>query len=94
MSSALELRAGARGAEETECARFRLTRSAVAFAMMCFLIAGGNFSVTALRENDQATVSVYTKHRLSPPAIKKLTLQAPVTKSFGSWTPEEGTVAG
>jgi hypothetical protein len=35
MSWVFELRAGGRGAEGTEGARLRLTRSAVAFAMMC-----------------------------------------------------------
>jgi hypothetical protein len=29
-----------------------------------FLIVGGLYSVTALRENDQERVTVYTKHRL------------------------------
>jgi hypothetical protein len=30
-----------------------------------FLIAGGLYSVTALRENDQERVTVYTEHRLT-----------------------------
>jgi hypothetical protein len=46
-----------------------------------FLIAGGIYSVTALRENDQERVTVYTKHRL--------TLQALVTETerepFGAY---------
>jgi hypothetical protein len=41
-----------------------------------FFIVGGLYSVTALRENDHARVTVYTKHRL--------TLQAPVTEALGS----------
>ena len=31
---------------------------------MAALIVGGLYSVTALRENDQERVTVYTKHRL------------------------------
>jgi len=32
------------------------------------LIAGGLYSVTALRENDQERVTVYTQHRLTQQA--------------------------
>jgi len=39
-------------------------------------IAGGLYSVTALREDDQERVTVYTKHRR--------TLQAQVTEALGS----------
>jgi len=38
-----------------------------------FLIVGGLYSVTALRENDHERVTVHTKHRL--------TLQALVTEA-------------
>ena len=40
------------------------------------MIAGGLYSVTALREDDQERVTVYTKHRR--------TLQAQVTEALGS----------
>jgi len=62
MSWELKLRVGERGAEGIEGASF--------------LIAGGLYSVTALRENDHERVTVYTKHRL--------TLQALVTQALGS----------
>jgi hypothetical protein len=46
------------------------------WVMEMFLIAGGLYSVPALRECDQERVTVYTKHRL--------TLQALVTEALGS----------
>ena len=47
--------------------------------LFCFLIVGGLYSVTALRENDQERVTVHTKHRLKLHSPTTLTILSSMT---------------
>jgi hypothetical protein len=58
----------------------------IAIITTTFLIAGGLYWVTALREHDQERVTVYTKHRLP--------LQAQMTEALGLRHPKKGRWPG